>query len=478
MQLFIRMSYTIEILLGALVFLQAMPRRDRFPARMAAELAAIWAAGWGLSFLREMGELCNLVSLQLTIVAVVLWMWGAFEAPFMNILSACVSGVAAQHIGHHISRLAAELPWVEHWTNLLEFFCVSAVYLALYATLGRRLRNIEYYEHTDSRIVAVSVAIVLICTGITRVLRLAGGMNFYTTVATALYAITCCVLALFFEFFLYYNLRQESEHTLFRRIHEEERRQYEISRDNAELLSIKSHDLKHKLLALEGRLPQGEIDSVRSIVDTYDSIYHTGSEVLDIILNEKNLRCRSKGISITCMGSGKSLAFLDTMDAYSLFGNLLENAIAAVEQLEEPGKRIISMVIEQKGTLVSIDVMNFFQGGYLPAGGRAAPHQQTGGSRLPWLRPEKRAGYCPEVQGGSGGPCPGWDFYRSGLSAAGRNMMIPAAPAAWQGNCRRKKDSDSSDCIIREKYTKWEFTRQKATRHERGFSGKSHSNML
>lgn len=362
MQLFVRMSYTIEILLGALIFLQALPRRERFGPRLIAALAVIWTGGYALSFLRDRGELGNLVSLQLTIVVVILCTWFAFEAPFMNILSACVSGVAAQHIGHHISRLAAELPWVEHWTNLLEFFCVGAVYLALYATLGRHLRNIGYYEHTDSRIVAVSVVIVLICTGITRVLCLAGEMNFFTTVATALYAITCCVLALFFEFFLYYNLRRENEHALLRRIHEEERRQYEISRDNAEMLSIKSHDLKHKLVALEGRLPQGEIDSMRSIIDTYDSIYHTGSEVLDMILNEKNLRCRSKGISITCMGSGKDLAVLDTMDAYSLFGNLLENAITAAGRLEEPGKRIISMVIEQKGTLVFIDVMNFFQG--------------------------------------------------------------------------------------------------------------------
>src|SRR5699024_2427622 len=115
-------------------------------------------------------------------------------------------------------------------------------------------------------------------------------------------------------------------------------------------------------VALEGRLPQREIDSMRSIIDTYDGIYHTGSEVLDIILNEKSLRCRGKGISITCMGSGKDLGFLDTMDVYSLFGNLLENAITATEQLAEPQKRIISLVMEQKGNLVSIDVMNFFQG--------------------------------------------------------------------------------------------------------------------
>lgn len=361
MQLFVRMSYTIEILLGALVFLQGLPHRDRFVPRLIGAVAVVWTAGWLLSCLRPLGELGNLVSLQLTIVSVVLCMWFVFAGQFKDVLSACVSGVAAQHIGHHISRLAVELPWVEHWTNLLEAVCVAVVYLILMALLGRRLRKERYYEHADARIVAMSVVIVLICTGITRLQRLAGPLTTYTVVDTSLYAVTCCVLALFFEFFLYYTLRREHEHELFRRIHEEERRQYEISRDNAEMLSIKSHDLKHKLVALEGRLPQGEIDSMRRIIDTYDSIYHTGSEVLDIILNEKTLRCRSKGISITCMGSGKALEHLDNMDMYSLFGNLLENAITAAQQLDEPQKRIISLVIQQKGSFVYIDVRNFYR---------------------------------------------------------------------------------------------------------------------
>lgn len=70
------------------------------------------------------------------------------------------------------------------------------------------------------------------------------------------------------------------------------------------------------------------------------------------------------------------------MDAYSLFGNLLENAIAAAEQLEETGKRIISMVIEQKGNLVSVDVMNFFQG--------TVPLQEDG---LPCTSKQEETGY-------------------------------------------------------------------------------------
>ncbi len=363
--LFIRMSYAMGILMGAQLFLKQLPHRKHFGLRMTAALVVSLVAGWGLSYLKPLGELTNLVNLQLTIAVIVLSMWFAFDGSFVTVLSACVMGVAAQHIGHHVSRLVAELPWMHHqWSNQLEFICVCAVCLVLYFTLGRWLRKNRYYEYTDRRITAVSIAIVLICTGITRLARLAqpDADDFFAIASISLYAITCCVLALFLESYLYYNLRKESEHLLLLRIQEEERRQYELSRENAEQLSIKCHDLKHKLVALKTYLPQNEIDSMRSLIDTYDSIYHTGSEALDIVLNEKGLHCRDRGIPITCMGSGKSLDFLDEMEIYSLFGNLLENAITAAEQLEAPQKRIISLVVEQKGSLVYIDMMNFFQG--------------------------------------------------------------------------------------------------------------------
>ncbi|MCD7761386.1 MAG: ATP-binding protein [Clostridiales bacterium] len=361
--LFIRMSYAMGILLGAQLFLKQLPHRKHFGLRMTAALMTSLVAGWGFSYLTPLSDLSNLVALQLTIAVIVLSMWFAFDSSFVTVLSACVMGVAAQHIGHHVSRLVAELPWMYHqWSNQLEFICVCAVCLVLYFTLGRWLRNNRYDKYTDRRITAVSIAIVLICTGITRLARMAGEYNFFSIASTSLYAITCCVLALFLESYLYYSLRKESEHLLLLRIQEEERRQYELSRENAEQLSIKCHDLKHKLVSLNTYLPQNEIDSMRSLIDTYDSIYHTGSEALDIVLNEKGLHCRDRGIPITCMGSGKSLDFLDEMEIYSLFGNLLENAITAAEQLEEPRKRIISLVVEQKGSLVYIDMMNFFRG--------------------------------------------------------------------------------------------------------------------
>ena len=59
------------------------------------------------------------------------------------------------------------------------------------------------------------------------------------------------------------------------------------------------------------------------------------------------------------MGNGAELGFMDIMDVYSLFGNILENAITAVEKIDVPGKRLISLIIEQKGSFVMISAMNY-----------------------------------------------------------------------------------------------------------------------
>ena len=55
----------------------------------------------------------------------------------------------------------------------------------------------------------------------------------------------------------------------------------------------------------------------------------TGNHALDVILTEKSLICKQKEIKLTCMADGKQLAFMQTTDLYSIFGNLLNNSIEA-----------------------------------------------------------------------------------------------------------------------------------------------------
>lgn len=357
MELFRRLNYIVEILLAELVFLSVCPRRPRFPLRLAVTAAASMVLGYWCSLAQGTYAPLEFVIRMVLLGATIFGMYRCFEGSFLSILSICTAGVALQHIGHHLSCLIVLFPFFGEWNAVYEAACCAVLTLAaLLLVRGKR-----YHEHYDPRLTAVSVVVVLLCTGVTRFLRLSGTLNIYATICTSLYAIICCALALFIQFFLYRFIRFQSEYLILRRISEEERRQYELSRENTELLNVKCHDLKHKLVDLEARLPKQELDSMRDIIDSYDSTYHTGLEVLDIILNEKNQRCRNRGIALTCMGCGGELNFMDTMDVYSLFGNILENAIDAVEAIESLEKKTISLIIECKGGFIFIHVINYMR---------------------------------------------------------------------------------------------------------------------
>ena len=363
MKFFVNFNYIIEVLLAELVFLSPFPHQKRFIPRLLLVLTTATATGCFEATHRNNGGLFSFLCMTALLGLTVLGMKFAFHGTFLSVLAACTSGVALQHISHHLSRLVALAPNFEPWNAWWEFVTCLLLDVIVFLLLIRPLRNTRYYEVEDARITAVSLLIVLLCTGLTRLLRLSGTLNGYGVVCTSLYAITCCALALFIQFFLYYFVQFKSDYLLQKRIREEEQHQYELSREKDELINIKCHDLKHTLQILETQLPKAEIDSMRELIDAHDSTYHTGLDVLDTILNEKSLRCRSRGIDLTYMGPGEELGFLDDMDLYSMFGNILENAITAADQFQEKDKRVISMTIERKGNFVLFDTIN-----YLPKG--------------------------------------------------------------------------------------------------------------
>ena len=92
----------------------------------------------------------------------------------------------------------------------------------------------------------------------------------------------------------------------------------------------------------------------------YDSCVRTGNEALDVILTEKSLICEKNGITLTCMADGRVLRGIDATDLYSIFGNLLDNAIESVRQLQSPEQRIIGLSIQNMGNLALIHAENYF----------------------------------------------------------------------------------------------------------------------
>ena len=67
-------------------------------------------------------------------------------------------------------------------------------------------------------------------------------------------------------------------------------------------------------------------------------------------------------ITLSCIADGEALDFVEPVELYSLFGNALDNAIEAVERLDDPERRSIGLVVRRTGDMVSVHVENYFDG--------------------------------------------------------------------------------------------------------------------
>lgn len=165
------------------------------------------------------------------------------------------------------------------------------------------------------------------------------------------------------ELFKKSEMRKELE--LMNLLWKKEQEQYQISRENIALINQKCHDLKHQIYALrnvDGEQRKQYLDGIAESVQIYEAMVQTGNEVLDTILTEKSLYCKERGITVSCVADGAQMDFINTVDLYAILGNSIDNAIEAVEKLEQQEKRQIDVLIYRQQQFLVINVINPLEG--------------------------------------------------------------------------------------------------------------------
>lgn len=360
--------FVLEILLAEIIFLYSADRKPHFILRAPAACAAVLVIS--VFFPLPSGWVANpfyqLLRFLLLFGLTVAGMGACFKLSFSALLSGCVAGYAVQHIAYQVTALVSNtglltgFQW-QYMTRqyLLELITFPPVYLVLFCTAGLYAAKSEWHKKADIRFNLVSLVIVFICVGLSRFTRYFGDFG---SISVSLYAITCCVLALLVQFVLCRMADLRLENTTINLLWQEDRRQYELSKKTIDTINIKYHDLKHMLAGLKGRLPDEEIASIKNAVRIYSSRFKTGNEALDVLLAENSLRCGEEGVTLTYTGNGADLSFMQVMDVYSLFGNAIDNAVEAVRKHPDPEKKIIDIVTERMGDMISISISNFFTG--------------------------------------------------------------------------------------------------------------------
>ena len=375
--------FVFEVAVAEIIFLYAYPRRRFFVLRAVLSCAAVFVAAYFI----PLPSIIGLRFLIMLIRYIVLWgmtlagMCVCFSASFPAVLSACAAGYALQHFSYKLVTLLGLTgmfnfihPRIVTRGFVSEMMIFPFTYLAAFFTFGRLAAKNHYYRNTDVRFVALSVGTVAICMVIN---RFAPRGDVFATIGTSLYAMTCTLFALIVQYVLRVSVESKEESAVLQRVLQEKEKQYESSMQNAELLNIKCHDLKYTISRLGGRLDKSEIDSINSLVDSYDSELKTGVTVLDVLLGEVSARCRNLGIKFTFLGDATRLKAMAPADIYSLFGNALDNAIEAVSKLTVDEMKQIGMTVEPREGSVFVSVYNYYSGrldmaGDLPASTKKA----------------------------------------------------------------------------------------------------------
>ncbi|HEL1645405.1 TPA: GHKL domain-containing protein [Streptococcus suis] len=156
-------------------------------------------------------------------------------------------------------------------------------------------------------------------------------------------------------------LRQEL--TSINNIFQLQYKQYQAYRENSEILDRKVHDLKHQLAIIQQEPDKTKkeqyLEEMSEVIQTLDAKIETGNPVLDTILSQKNYYCLQNGINFTCIVQGEPLHFMDVMDISALFGNAIDNAIEAVEKIDNPEQRLITLKVASHQQFLIIRLDNY-----------------------------------------------------------------------------------------------------------------------
>lgn len=366
-QLWGTISYVGAVIVAALLVSNRLPHKDKCWLKTVLASVAIVAVSYACERLVAMSGLTGYLRLTLRTMncaVVFVCTMGLIKytctCSIWQALFCVTTGYCMEHISQKMYlTLLLGLP-----DNLglavtipLTIAMRALVYVPMALILIRRanLRNIE----TDNKMQMIAALIIVVfAIFISAFSSTEAGNSRLLNLYLHLYSIVLCVLGLFVQFYQVSYQRMKSERDILQQLVYQEAEQYQKEKDTIDVINVKYHDLKHQLHILEERYGKDMLKDMRQAIDGYDEFFRTGNAALDTILTMKNYNCINKQIQFTCLADGEKLNLMTEADVYSLFGNILDNAIDAVEKLPFQ-RRIISLNVFARNDFLFIHCENY-----------------------------------------------------------------------------------------------------------------------
>ena len=246
------------------------------------------------------------------------------------------------------------------------FVSFILIYYLIFILFANRVKKGETYAEENSTHILISGAVFIFMDIVINSLVTYYGNTHYENIYMGFVAVVnvfACLVGLLFVFEMFYRNHLKRENEIIKELRREESAQYKMSKKTIDLINIKVHDFRHQIRKI-GRAENinGEtIENISNLIHIYDSNIKTSNSALNVILSEKSLFCSENGIKFSVIADGEVINFMSEEDTYSLFGNIIDNAIEAVKDLPED-QRMIRLKITKTGNMVSVSEKNSYAG--------------------------------------------------------------------------------------------------------------------
>ncbi|WP_373214534.1 ATP-binding protein [Ruminococcus sp. 5_1_39BFAA] len=369
-------SYCMEMMISALIFMVYLEKRKGFWLRMLCSIVVLFLCAVFVNpFFQEITRWYNWLWFFIVYAVVILLCYLCCNISFYDAIYCASLGYLLQHIASSLYILLTFQGSMPAWSGVLYYMSYAVVYTAVFFIFAKKLQENGHYDVSGANAMVTGTLVlgIVLCLSV-----LVKGTTMEVTGAesatekyeklfclTQLYAISICTI------FLVVQLLQRNELRAVRRLNqnqsmwEQRQLQYELSKENIDLINRKCHDMKHQIAALAqaektSSSRQTFVRDVQNMIEVYDSDASTGNEALDTILMEKGLYCRLHDIEWTCVADGKLLSFMDVVDLYTIMGNVLDNAVEGVEKCVHGEWKTIGVRIWQRGLFAVIQVENTY----------------------------------------------------------------------------------------------------------------------
>ena len=357
---FIRsITFVIEILAANLIFLHKFERKRGFALRYACTAVLLTVCTTVIFHISGGTLLNNILSFVFSLCFLLVSSGICFNISWSDAAFCATAGYNVQFIASTLSELPQRLFSVPRYP--VEIPTMFAVYGIMYIIYGKKiapgqslnLKRLSQY----TLLTMVVLTDIVFCACLRPYWRDPQQKTLIICSMVPLLISALTTLAL--QFTLLSRKSFSDELMVVEQLRKKEEEQYRLSRDMIDSINLKCHDMRHQIreIGTQAHMTPEAMHEITDTIQIYDSMYKTGNQALDTILNEKILLCQSKSIAINCMADGDKLSFMSDSDIYSLFGNMIENAINAVLELPEDAREIYLSVIG-KGELLSIHCEN------------------------------------------------------------------------------------------------------------------------